>query len=127
MIVTALRAGEVARAAGGVGGDDGGLVVVVDVAALVAPLTVSDHSASFTDHDPARNLYSQRASSENTRLLTRLILPDAHPFEEGGAEGAPGIEEAIYYVVVVLARQGQKVRVEALRLPGGEEVLGLPL
>ena len=125
--MTALRAGEVACAAGGVGGDDGGLVIVVDVAALIAPLTVGDYRAPFTDHDPAHNLYSQRASSENTRLLTSLILPDAHPFEERGAEGAPGIEEAIYYVVVVLTRQGQKVRVKALRLPGREEVSGLPL
>ncbi len=125
--MTALRAGEVARAAGGVGGDDGGLIVVVDVATLIAPLAVGDYSAPFTDHDPTGNLYSQRASSGNTRLLASLILPDAHPFEERGAERAPGIEEAVYYVVVVLAGQGQKVRVEALGLPGREEVLGLPL
>ena len=109
LIIAALRAGEVARAAGGVGGDDGGFIVVIDVATLIAPLAVGDHRASFTDHDSTGNLYRQSASSGELELLASLILPDTHLLEDYGAEGAPGVEEAVYEVVVVLARQGQEV------------------
>jgi hypothetical protein len=101
-----FRAGEVAGAAGGVGGDDGGLVIVVGVAALRALLAVGDHRAAFVYDDPACNLYSQGATSGDPGLLAALILSDAHLLQDLRAERAPGVEETVYDVVVILARQG---------------------
>ncbi len=62
LIIAALGTGEVPGAAGGVGGDDGGLVVVVDVAAFLALLAVGDYCAPLIHDDPTRNLYRQRAT-----------------------------------------------------------------
>src|SRR5215212_7140748 len=63
LVVCAFRAGEVPGAAGRVGGDDGSLVVIVNVAALLALLAVGDHRTPLVYHYPARNLYCQRATS----------------------------------------------------------------
>jgi hypothetical protein len=63
LVVRAFRAGEVPGAAGRVGGDDGSLVVIVNVAALLALLAVGDHRTPLVYHYPARNLYCQRATS----------------------------------------------------------------
>src|ERR687894_323489 len=63
LVVAALGAGEVAAAALGVCGDDGGLVVVVGVAALLALLAVGDDRAPVPHHDPAVHLYRQRVTS----------------------------------------------------------------
>ena len=68
LVVTAFGTGEVAGAAGGVGGDDGSLVIVVDVAAFFALLTVSDNSAPLVHDDPTCNLYGQRATSEKASM-----------------------------------------------------------
>ena len=68
LVVAALGAGEVPGATGRIGGDDGGLVVVVDVAALFALLAVGDHRAPFSHDDPTRNLYGQRATSEKMSI-----------------------------------------------------------
>src|SRR5215203_5667493 len=69
LIVAALRAGEVTGASGGVGGDDCGLVVVVDVAALFTLVAIGDHRAPFSHDDPACNLYSQHATSERASIV----------------------------------------------------------
>src|SRR5215216_5310819 len=63
LVVRAFRAGEVPGAAGRVGGDDGSLVVIVNVAALLTLLAVVDHRTPLVYHYPARNLYCQRATS----------------------------------------------------------------
>src|SRR5215213_4922599 len=63
LVVCAFRAGEVPGAAGRVGGDDGSLVVIVNVAALLALLAVGDHRTPLVYYYPARNLYCQRATS----------------------------------------------------------------
>src|ERR687895_1543165 len=63
LVVSAFGAGEVTGAAGRVGGNDGGLVVIVDVAALLALLAVGDHCAPLVHDDPTRNLYRQRVTS----------------------------------------------------------------
>ncbi len=62
LIVAALGAGEVTCAASRVGGDYGGLIVVVDVAAFLALLAVGDHRAPLVHDYPTRNLYRQRAT-----------------------------------------------------------------
>src|SRR5215217_6670368 len=63
LVVRAFRAGEVPGAAGRVGGDDGSLVVIVNVAALLTLLAVGDHRTPLVYHYPARNLYCQRVTS----------------------------------------------------------------
>ena len=63
LVVCAFRAGEVPGAAGRVGGDDGSLVVIVNVAALLTLLAVGDHRTPLVYHYPARNLYCQRVTS----------------------------------------------------------------
>src|SRR4051794_17837302 len=72
LIMPTFRAREVAGAAGGVGGDDGSLVVVVGVAALRALLAVGDHRAAFVYDDPTCNLYSQHFTSADPELLVVL-------------------------------------------------------
>ncbi len=62
LIVAALGAGEITCAAGRVGGDDGGLVVIVDVATFLALLAVGDHRAPLVYDYPTRDLYRQRAT-----------------------------------------------------------------
>src|SRR5829696_4133495 len=63
LVVRAFRAGEVPGAAGRVGGDDGSLVVIVNVAALLTLLAVGDHRTPLVYHYPARNLYCHRVTS----------------------------------------------------------------
>ena len=63
LIGAALGAGEVPGATGRVGGDDGGLVVIINVATFFALLTVRHHRAPFSHDDPACNLYGQRTTS----------------------------------------------------------------
>jgi hypothetical protein len=63
-MVATLGAGEISGAAGRVGGDDGGLVVIVYVAAFFALLTVGYYRTPFSHDDPARNFYGQRSTSE---------------------------------------------------------------
>jgi hypothetical protein len=71
LIVSALGAGEVSGAPCRVGGDDSGLIVVVDVAAFVALLTVGDHCAPLVHHDPACDLYRQPAPFKSFVYLLR--------------------------------------------------------
>src|SRR5215213_1363520 len=71
LVVRAFRAGEVPGAAGRVGGDDGSLVVIVNVAALLALLAVGDHRTPLVYYYPARNLYCQRATSIRDTLARR--------------------------------------------------------
>src|SRR5918998_402256 len=101
LIVSAFGAGEVPGAAGRVGGDDGGLVVIIDVATLLALLAVGDHSAPLVHDDPTRNLYRQRATSVRDVPARRLdstgdptgdrrgSLPP-RPALSGGRSGAGG-------------------------------------
>ncbi len=73
LVVAAFRAGEVPGATGRVGGDDGGLVVVVDVATFFALLAVSHHRAPFSHDDPARNLYGQRTTPPKKASCLRAL------------------------------------------------------
>jgi hypothetical protein len=84
LVISAFGAGEIPGAAGRVGGDDGGLVVIVDVAALLALLTVGDHCAPLVYHYPARNLYCQRATSMRD---TPACRPDSTPLRTGTGVG----------------------------------------
>ena len=72
LVVCAFRAGEVPGAAGRVGGDDGSLVVIVNVAALLTLLAVGDHRTPLVYHFPARNLYCQRATSVRDKPACRF-------------------------------------------------------
>src|SRR5215210_4456321 len=72
LVVCAFRAGEVPGAAGRVGGDDGSLVVIVNVAALLTLLAVGDHCTPLVYHYPACNLYCQRATSARDTLACRF-------------------------------------------------------
>ena len=86
MVVSTFGTGEVPGAAGGVGGDDGGLIVIVDVAALLALLAVGDHRAPLVHNDPARNLYCQRATSVRDTPARR---PDSTASCQGAGAGRP--------------------------------------
>ncbi|MBV9454142.1 MAG: hypothetical protein JOZ19_08515 [Rubrobacter sp.] len=69
-MIAALRTGEVPGATGRVGGDDGGLVVIIDVAAFFALLTVGHHRTPFSYDDAARNFYGQRTTSGKSFVPT---------------------------------------------------------
>jgi hypothetical protein len=76
LVVAALRAGEVSGATSRVSWNDGGLLVVIDVAALFTLLTVSNDRAPFSDDDPTRNFYGQRVTSEKGYISSaNCILP----------------------------------------------------
>ena len=57
LIITVLRVGEGSDLAGAEGGDDGGLVPVEDVAALLASLAEGHDCAPLVDDQTARHLY----------------------------------------------------------------------
>src|SRR3712207_5627294 len=84
LVISAFGAGEVPGAAGRVGGDDGGLVVIVDVAAFLALLAVGDHCAPLVYHYPTRNLYCQHATSTRD---TPAYRPDSTPLHLGTDAG----------------------------------------
>src|SRR5215207_6373615 len=78
LVVTALRAGERAHLAVAVGGDDGGLVEVEDVAALFALLPEGDDRAPLVNDLTPRHLYRHRRSllktSQRTAASERIVL-----------------------------------------------------
>jgi hypothetical protein len=63
-MIAAHWTGEVPGTAGRVSGDDGGLIVIINVAAFFALLTVGYYRTPFSHDDPARNFYGQRSTSE---------------------------------------------------------------
>ena len=83
LIVAALRAGEGPDIPGAVGGDDGGLVPVKDVAALLALLAKGHNRAPLVDDQAARHLYRHVSRPSEGLLLdhrdTEAIVPETHP------------------------------------------------
>ncbi len=79
LLVSAFVAGEVPGAAGRVGGDDGSLVVIIDVATLLALLAVGDHRAPLVYHNSTRNLYGQRVTSVRDTPARRPDSTASHP------------------------------------------------
>jgi hypothetical protein len=53
------------------------------------------------------------------------LITNVHVFEDGGAQQALCVEEAVDDVVVILVRDGHEIGDEALCLPGREEVFRL--
>src|SRR5918995_1547747 len=79
LIVAALRAGEGAHLAGAEGRDDGGLVPVEDVAALLA-LLPEGHDRAPLGHDlTARHLYRHAAVSREAS--SEPIVPETRRFQ----------------------------------------------
>ena len=74
LIVAAFRAGEVAGTANRVGGNYGGLVVVIYVAALFTPLAVGNHRSPFSYYYPSRNLYRHNFLSMYVVTIIAVVI-----------------------------------------------------
>src|SRR5215208_5597240 len=98
LVIAALRAGEGPDLPGTEGGDDGRLVPVEDVAALLAFLPEGHHRAPLVDDHTARHLYSHVSRpSENLSINHRdtgAILPETRPVPVAGIN--------LYPVVLIL-------------------------
>ena len=80
LIITALRAGEESDLAGAEGGDDGGLVPIEDVTALLAPLAESDDRAPLVDYQASLHLYCHASRPSEDLPIdhrdTEAIVPE---------------------------------------------------
>src|SRR5215207_2906313 len=98
LVIATLRAGEGPDLPGTEGGDDGRLVPVEDVAALLALLPEGHHRAPLVDDHTTRHLYSHVSRpSENLSINhrdTRAILPETRRLLAAG--------ENLYLVALIL-------------------------
>ena len=80
LIITALRAGEGSDLARAKSGDDGGLVPLEDVGALLAPLAEGQYGAPLVDYLASRHLYRHVSRPSDGLTLdhrdTDAIVPE---------------------------------------------------